>query len=52
MPGTILIFPTKSWRVSQIRTGIKLKSLRRGGHISTDGTVRKYWPQIKRFFQE
>lgn len=34
------------------RTGIRLKSLRRGGHISTDGTVRKYWPQIKRFFEE
>jgi esterase/lipase len=34
------------------QTGIRLKSLRRGGHISTDGTVRKYWPQIKRFFEE
>ncbi|MGC2196953.1 MAG: alpha/beta fold hydrolase [Terriglobales bacterium] len=34
------------------RTGIRLKSLRRGGHISTDETVRKYWPQIRRFFQE
>lgn len=34
------------------QTGIKLKALRRGGHISTDGTVRKYWPQIKSFFQE
>ena len=34
------------------QTGIRLKSLRRGGHISTDETVRKYWPQIKKFFQE
>jgi esterase/lipase len=34
------------------RTGIKLKSLRRGGHISTDGTVRKFWPQIRKFFAE
>ncbi len=34
------------------KTGIKLKSLRRGGHISTDETVRKYWPQIQKFFQE
>jgi len=27
-----------------------LKTLRRGGHISTDYITRKYWPQIKRFF--
>jgi len=32
------------------RTGIKLILLQRGGHISTDGTVRKYWPKIKNFF--
>src|SRR5215467_6761163 len=31
-------------------TGVKLKTLPRGGHISTDYITRKYWPQIKRFF--
>ena len=31
-------------------TGIKLKSFQRGGHLSTDRIVRKYWPQIQRFF--
>ena len=33
------------------RTGAKLKLLRRGGHLSTDMIVRKYWPEIRRFFQ-
>jgi len=31
-------------------TGVTLKSLQRGGHISTDYITRKYWPQIKKFF--
>jgi predicted alpha/beta hydrolase family esterase len=31
-------------------TGATLKSLSRGGHISTDYVVRKYWAQIKQFF--
>jgi len=43
--------PYKSVAHFAARTGSKLKSLRRGGHISTDETVRKYWPQIKRFFE-
>jgi esterase/lipase len=33
------------------RTGAKLKLLRRGGHLSTDMIVRKYWPQILRFLE-
>ncbi len=33
------------------RTGVKLKLFRRGGHLSTDTVVRKYWRQIQRFFQ-
>jgi esterase/lipase len=33
------------------KTGIKLNLFARGGHISTDGTVRKYWPRIKKFFE-
>jgi len=32
------------------RTGVKLKLLRRGGHLSTDMIVRKYWTQIDTFF--
>ncbi|MGO9089015.1 MAG: alpha/beta hydrolase family protein [Terriglobales bacterium] len=31
-------------------TGAKLKTLKSGGHISTDYVVRKYWAQIKKFF--
>ena len=31
-------------------TGAKLKSLSRGGHVSTDYIVRKYWAQIKKSF--
>ena len=58
IPSKVMMFhawddpfvPYKSVKSFADRTGIKLKSLRRGGHISTDGTVRKYWPEIKRFF--
>lgn len=32
-------------------TGARLKSIRRGGHISTDYVVRKYWAEIKRFLE-
>lgn len=31
-------------------TGVALKSLKRGGHISTDYIIRKHWSQIKKFF--
>ena len=31
-------------------TGVKLKLSRRGGHLSTDMIVRKYWREIERFF--
>jgi pimeloyl-ACP methyl ester carboxylesterase len=34
------------------QTRVKLKLFRRGGHLSTDMIVRKYWPQIQRFFEE
>lgn len=34
------------------RTGIRLKSFRRGGHLSTEYIVQKYWPEISRFFRE
>ena len=32
-------------------TGATLKSLMRGGHISTDYVVRRYWVQIRKFFE-
>jgi len=34
------------------RTGVKLKLLRRGGHLSTDMIVRRYWIEIGKFFEE
>jgi esterase/lipase len=34
------------------RTGVKLKLLRRGGHLSTDVIVRRHWAQIANFFGE
>ncbi len=32
-------------------TGIKLKTLQRGGHVSTVFITRKYWGQIRKFFE-
>ena len=34
------------------RTGVRLKSFRRGGHLSTEYIVRKFWPQIREFFEK
>lgn len=31
-------------------SGARLNLFKRGGHISTDGTIQKYWPMISRFF--
>jgi dipeptidyl aminopeptidase/acylaminoacyl peptidase len=31
-------------------TGVRLKMLRRGGHLNTEWIVRKYWLQITKFF--
>jgi pimeloyl-ACP methyl ester carboxylesterase len=55
----VMIFHAKDdayvpWRpVAQFaqRTGAKLKLLERGGHLSTDFIVRRYWAQINKFFQ-
>ncbi|MCU1256663.1 MAG: hypothetical protein JWM83_2962 [Candidatus Angelobacter sp.] len=33
------------------RTGVKLNSFARGGHLSTEMIVRKYWHRIKHFFE-
>jgi len=57
-PSKILMFHAKDDRYVPYEgsrrfadsTGITLKSLQRGGHISTDYITRKYWPQIKKFF--
>jgi predicted alpha/beta hydrolase family esterase len=32
-------------------TGAQLKLLQRGGHLSTDRIVRKYWAKIREFFE-
>jgi len=58
-PSKILMFhaqddpnvPYKSVVNFAERTGVKLKLLRRGGHLSTDMIVREYWGEIQRFFQ-
>jgi pimeloyl-ACP methyl ester carboxylesterase len=59
VPSKVMMFhawddpyvPYKSVARFAARTGIKLKSLRRGGHLPTNETVRKYWPQIRKFFE-
>jgi len=42
--------PYRSVKKFAALTGVKLKSLRLGGHLSTDMIVRKYWTQIEDFF--
>jgi pimeloyl-ACP methyl ester carboxylesterase len=32
-------------------TGARLRSIERGGHMSTDYVVRRFWVQIKKFFE-
>ncbi len=57
-PSKIMMFHAKDdpyipYRVVKdfaSRTGVKLNSLQRGGHISTEYIVQKYWPKIKKFF--
>jgi len=39
----------RSMKFAEI-TGARLKTLRRGGHVSTDLVIRKYWNEIKKFF--
>jgi len=43
--------PYQSVRKFARVTGVKLKLLRRGGHLSTDLIVRKYWAEIRAFFE-
>jgi predicted alpha/beta hydrolase family esterase len=57
-PEKILMFHAKNdpyvpWRsVSQFAdsAGIRLHLFARGGHLSTEMVVQKYWPRIARFF--
>src|SRR5689334_16234902 len=42
--------PYTSARDFAAKTGIKLNTLRRGGHLKTEYIVRRYWPTIQRFF--
>ena len=44
--------PVRSVETFARRTGAKLKLFRRGGHLSTDFIVRKYWREIREFFEE
>jgi alpha-beta hydrolase superfamily lysophospholipase len=59
-PAKIIIFHAKDdpyipWRmVSRFaeHAGIRMKLLARGGHLRTEDTVRRYWPEISRFFSK
>jgi len=42
--------PYQSVRKFARVTGVRLKLLQRGGHLSMDWIVRKYWTQIREFF--
>ena len=33
------------------RTGARLKTFQRGGHLSTERIVQKHWPMIRKFFE-
>jgi dipeptidyl aminopeptidase/acylaminoacyl peptidase len=43
--------PYRSVEKFASQTGASLKLLRRGGHLSTDTIIRKYWKQIQKFFE-
>ena len=57
-PAKIMMFhakddpyvPWKSVKNFADRTGVKLNSFARGGHLSTEMIVRKHWGRIKEFF--
>jgi len=57
-PAKIMMFhakddlnvPYENVRNFANKTGIKLHSLRTGGHIRTEWVVRHFWPEIKKFF--
>jgi dipeptidyl aminopeptidase/acylaminoacyl peptidase len=57
-PAKIMMFhakddpnvPYKSVSNFAKRTGVKLNSFARGGHLSTEMIVQKYWERIEKFF--
>lgn len=59
-PSKIMMFhakddPSIPWRSVEKfakKTGVKLKLFARGGHGRTEFIVQKYWPEIKRFFEQ
>ena len=59
IPSKIMMFhaqddPYVPWRsVGRFaaKTGVKLKLLKRGGHLRTEYVVEKYWPVIREFFE-
>jgi pimeloyl-ACP methyl ester carboxylesterase len=58
-PAKIMMFhakddpyvPYKSVKKFATQTGVKLNLFARGGHLSTEMIVQKYWKRIERFFQ-
>ena len=59
-PSKIMMFHAKDdphvpWR-SIVKfagqTGVRLKLLKRGGHIGTEWVVQKFWKEINEFFRE
>jgi dipeptidyl aminopeptidase/acylaminoacyl peptidase len=57
-PAKIMMFhakddpyvPYRSVKDFADRTGVKLNTLERGGHVSTEMIVRKHWKRIEKFF--
>jgi pimeloyl-ACP methyl ester carboxylesterase len=57
-PSKVLMFhaqddpyvPYSSVKRFADRTGVKLISLRRGGHVGTEYIVQRYWAEIRKFF--
>ncbi|MGC2742774.1 MAG: alpha/beta hydrolase family protein, partial [Candidatus Angelobacter sp.] len=43
--------PYRSVKAFADLTGIKLNSFARGGHLSTEMIVQKYWKRIEKFFE-
>jgi acetyl esterase/lipase len=60
IPGKVMMFHAKDdpyvpWRSVERfarKTGVKLSLFATGGHLSTQDTVRRYWPRIQKFFAE
>jgi dipeptidyl aminopeptidase/acylaminoacyl peptidase len=57
-PSKVMVFhalddpyiPYQGVKDFALRTGVKLKTLRRGGHVRTEYVVQRYWADIRRFF--